>query len=130
VVGSIAFSRLADPATRIKWTGPMAVAASAVLAAFFLGPALLFSLLILTISGLFTSSQLTANAAFVSAAPPAQLSQAFGLAQGGMSLGQGTLMVLAGAAAEHIAPTIVVAGDGVVGAVAATFVALSWSRTR
>jgi MFS family permease len=130
VVGSIAFGRLADPATRIRWTGPMAVAASAVLAAFFLGPDLPFALLILTISGLFTSSQLTANAAFVSAAPPAQLSQAFGLAQGGMSLGQGTLMVLAGAAAEHIAPTIVVAGDGVVGAVAAAFVALSWSRTR
>jgi predicted MFS family arabinose efflux permease len=130
VVGSIAFGRLADPATRIRWTGPMAVAASAVLAAFFLGPDLPFALLILTISGLFTSSQLTANAAFVSAAPPAQLSQAFGLAQGGMSLGQGTLLVLAGAAAEHIAPTIVVAGDGVVGAVAAAFVALSWCRTR
>jgi len=87
-----------------------------------------FALLILTISGLFTSSQLTANAAFVSAAPPAQLSQAFGLAQGGMNLGQGTFMILAGAAAEHFAPTVVIAFAGVAGTIAATVVAFSWSR--
>jgi hypothetical protein len=34
------------------------------------------------------------NAAFVSTSPRQQRSQAFGLAQGGMNLGQGTFMIL------------------------------------
>jgi MFS family permease len=128
VVGSIAFSRLVDPATRLRWMGPLAIAGSAVLALFFVRTDLLFALVILTVSGVFTCFQLAANAAFVSATPPAQRSQAFGLAQGGMSLGQGTLMVLAGAAAEHYAPTVVIAANGVIGTVAAAAVAVSWSR--
>jgi predicted MFS family arabinose efflux permease len=130
VLGSLAFSRLVDPPARLRWMGPLAVLASAVLAAFYLGPDLPFALLILMASGLFACFQLAANAAFVSAAPPGQRSQAFGLAQGGMSLGQGTLMVLAGVTAEHVAPTVVIAGDGVIGTVAATLVALSWYRAR
>ena len=128
VLGSVAFSRLVDPPARLRWMGPLAVLASGVLAAFYLGPDLLFALLILTASGVFACFQLAANAAFVSAAPSAQRSQAFGLAQGGMNLGQGTLMVLAGAAAEHLAPTVVIASSGVLGAIAAAAVAFSWSR--
>ena len=46
----------------------------------------------------------------------------FGLAQGVMSLGQGTFMVLVGAAAEHVAPTVVIAANGVIGTVAAVAV--------
>ena len=128
VVGSIAFSRLVDPATRLTWMGPLAVISTAVLALFFFPATLMSALLILTVSGLFTCFQLAANAAFVSAAPPEQRSQAFGLAQGVMSLGQGTFMVLAGAAAGHFAPTVVIAADGVVGTVAAAAVAISWLR--
>lgn len=128
VLGSIAFSRLVDPPTRLHWMGPLAVLASAVLAAFSLGPDLPFALLILVASGVFACFQLAANAAFVSAAPSAQRSQAFGLAQGGMNLGQGTFMILAGAAAEHFAPTVVIAFAGVAGTIAATVVAFSWSR--
>jgi MFS family permease len=128
VLGSIAFSRLVDPPARLRWMGPLAVLANALLAAFFLGPDLLIALLILAAAGVFTCFQLAANAAFVRAAPPAQRSQAFGLAQGGMSLGQGTLMILAGAAAEHIASTVVIASDGVIGAVVAAAIAVSWSR--
>jgi predicted MFS family arabinose efflux permease len=128
VVGSIAFSRLVDPVRRLKAMGPLAIAASAVLALFFFHTGLLLALLILAVSGLLTCFQLAANAAFVRAAPAAQRSQAFGLALGGMSLGQGTLMVLAGAAAEHFAPTVVIAADGVIGTIAAAAVAWSWSR--
>ena len=129
VLGSIAFSRLLAPPARLRWTGPLAVLACAVLAAFYFGPDLPFALLILAASGVFACFQLAANAAFVSAAPPAQRSQAFGLAQGGMNLGQGTFMILAGAAAEHVAPTVVIASSGVLGAIAAAAVAVSWSRS-
>ena len=108
--------------------GPLAVLAAAVLAAFFLGPDLSWTLLILTASGTFTCFQLAADAAFVSAAPPTQRSQAFGPAQGGMNLGQGTLLVVARAAAEHIAPTVMIGSCGVLSATGAEAVAVGWSR--
>jgi MFS family permease len=126
--GAIVFSRFVAPATRLRCTGPLAVATSAVLVLFIWRPDLLVSLLILFASGLFAAYQLAANAAFVNAAPHEQRSQAFGLAQGGMSLGQGIVMVLAGAAADHHSPALVIAVCGAVGAVTALVIAFSWVR--
>jgi hypothetical protein len=45
-----------------------------------------------------------------------------------MSLGQGVVMVLAGAAAGHVAPETVVVACGAVGTVAAVIVAASSAR--
>jgi predicted MFS family arabinose efflux permease len=128
--GAIVFSRFVAPPTRLRLMGPLAVGACAILVLFFLLPGLLASLLILLSSGLFACYQLAANAAFVSAAPPEQRSQAFGLAQGGMSLGQGTVLILAGAAAQHYAPSRVIAVCGAVGAVVALAVAVGWAHDR
>jgi hypothetical protein len=66
----------------------------------------------------------------VQAAPREQRSQAFGLAQGALSLGQGTAMILAGAAAEHHAPARVIAVFGAVGAVVAMAIAVGWAHDR
>ncbi len=129
-VGAIVFSRFVAPAVRLRFVGPLAVASCAVLVLFAWRPDLVVSLLILGASGLFASYQLAANAAFVTAAPQEQRSQAFGLAQGGMSLGQGTVMILAGAAAEHFAPARVIAICGAVGAVLALAIALGLARGR
>lgn len=126
--GAIVFSRFVAPATRLRSMGPLSVAASAVLVLFIWRPDLPAALLILFASGLFAAYQLAANAAFVNAAPQEQRSQAFGLAQGGMSLGQGVVMVLAGAAADHHSPALVIALCGAVGAVAAVVIAFSWVR--
>jgi MFS family permease len=128
VVGAITFSRFIAPALRLRLMGPLAVATCAVLVLFAWRPGLTGSLLILIASGLFASYQLAANAAFVSAAPQQRRSQAFGLAQGGMSLGQGTVLILAGAAAQHHAPARVIAVCGAVGAVLALTIALTWAR--
>jgi MFS family permease len=130
VAGAIMFSRFVAPAVRLRFMGPLAVATCAVLVLFAWRPDLAVSLLILVVSGLFASYQLAANAAFVSATPQQQRSQAFGLAQGGMSLGQGTVLILAGAAAQHHAPARVIAVCGAVGAVLALAIALSWARYR
>ena len=97
----------------------LAIAACGVLVLFFLRPGLPGSLLILFASGLGAGYQIAANAAFVSAAPDEQRSQAFGLAQGGMSLGQGVVMILAGAVADHYSPAWVIAVAGTVGAMVA-----------
>jgi len=108
--------------------GPMAICACAVLVLFFFEPDLGISLLILVTAGLCSAYQLAANAAFVSAAPQEQRSQAFGLAQGAMSLGQGVVMILAGAVAEHHAPARTIAVCGAVGALVAVAVAVSGAR--
>ena len=122
-VGAITFSRFVAPARRVRWMSPLAVAACAVLMLFVFRPPLPIALLVLAVSGLFDCYQLAANASFVAATPARQRSQAFGIAQGGMSLGQGVAMVVAGAAAEHFAPYFVIAASGAVGVVAAIAIA-------
>ena len=129
-VGAIVFSRFVAPPTRLRVMGPLAIAACAVLALFFWHPGLPGSLLILFASGLGASYQIAANAAFVTAAPREQRGQAFGLAQGGISLGQGTVMILAGAAADHYSPAWVIAISGTVGAAVAVVIAVSWAGAR
>jgi MFS family permease len=123
--GALLFSRLVSPALRLRFMGPLAFGACAVLTLFFWQPALSISLAILVASGLCAAYQLAANAAFVTAAPKDQRSQAFGAAQGAMSLGQGVIMILAGAAAEHHSPALAIAVSGAVGAVLAVAVAVS-----
>ena len=129
-VGAIVLSRFVTPPTRLRLMGPLAVAACGIPALFFLRPHLIAALLILFASGFCACYQLAANAAFVSAAPQEQRSQVFGLAQGGISLGQGVVMILAGAAAEHYSAAWVIAVSGAVGALAALAVAASWARDR
>jgi hypothetical protein len=46
-----------------------------------------------------------------------------------MSLGQGTAMILAGAAAERFAPNLVIAASGAIGFVVAAVVALPRSHS-
>jgi predicted MFS family arabinose efflux permease len=125
--GAVAFSRLVRPSARLSWMRPLAVASCAVLILFALRPGLPLALAILFCSGLFDCYQVAANAAFVVATPQGQRSQAFGLAQAGMSLGQGAAMILAGAAAQHFAPTMVVAAAGALGAVTAVVISLTGS---
>ena len=130
MLGSLAFSRLVAPPRRLRWLGPLATAASAVLVLFAFDLGLLPALAVLFAAGAFAAFQLAANAAFVAAAPPERRSEAFGLAQGGMSLGQGLLMVLAGAAVALWPPHLVIACFGAAGTVAALVVILDRSRTR
>jgi MFS family permease len=127
-VGAIVLSRFVAPPVRLRLVGPLAVGTCAVLILFFWQPGLPGSLLILVASGLCASYQIAANAAFVTAAPDEQRSQAFGLAQGGMSLGQGIVLILAGAAADSHSAARVIAVCGAVGTVVALAIAASWAR--
>jgi MFS family permease len=117
-VGALAFSRLAAE-SRKRLMVPLAVACSAALIPIALRPGLGVTLAILTVSGACQCFQVAANTAFVTAAPPHQRSQAFGLAAAGMSLGQGAAMALAGVAAQYHAPGIVIGCAGLLGVVAA-----------
>jgi len=81
-------------------------------------PDLPVTLLILAASGACACYQVTANATFVAATPAHRRSQATGLAIAGLSLGQGTAMIVAGAAARHFSPAAVIATAGLLGAAA------------
>jgi MFS family permease len=129
-VGAIAFSRLVAPAQRVRWMGPLAVTACGILIAFAFRPPLPIALAILAMSGIFDCYQIAANALFVTAAPPQYRSGAFGVAQAGMSLGQGAAMILAGAAAQTHPPSSVITAAGAVGALCGAAVAVSQVRTR
>jgi MFS family permease len=124
-LGALLFSRLVGPSQRVRWTAPLAVAACACLVSFAARPGLAGVLVILAASGLFGCYQLAANASFVQATPPSRRSQAFGIAQGGISLSQGVAIILAGLAAEYVAPDAVIAVGGGIGALCALAVALT-----
>jgi predicted MFS family arabinose efflux permease len=126
--GAIVFSRLVPPPWRLALMAPLAVATCAALVPFAAHPGLAGALAILAACGLLACYQVAANAAFVTAAPASYRAQAFGVAQGGMSLAQGAAMVIAGALAQRFAPAGVIAAAGATGAVAAAVLAASHRR--
>jgi hypothetical protein len=124
--GRIAYTRV--PAAH-RATAPLAVLASAVLVLLALRPGTVLTLVILAASGAAACYQAAVSAAFISAAPAEHRGQAYGIAQGGMSLGQGAAMICAGAAASQVTPALVIAGAGALGAVTAlaiTLTAVTW----
>ena len=129
-VGAVAFGRMVTPQVRQRWMGPMAIAACGVLLLCALQPDLIAALLIIAVSGACASYQLAANAAFVAAVPAERRGQAFGLANGGMQVTQGLVIVLAGAVASShaITPATAIAISGGLGAILAAALATSWRR--
>lgn len=127
-VGVVIFSRLAEPPQRVRLMFPLAIAACAVLMLFAAHPDLVLALGILTVSGGCCCYQVAASASFVSATPHNRRSQAFGIAQGGISLAQGTAMVIAGAIARYVSPSLVIAAGGALGVAVASAIAVPTLR--
>ena len=126
VVGTPLFTKRIGPLTRLKWMGPMAVCTCGVLLLTGFRPGLAVSLAIFAVSGAFGMYQIAANTAFVERLPNERRAQAFGLANAGLVVGQGLGFLLAGAAAEVVPPSTVIALGGGLGALAACGLALRW----
>ena len=122
------FSRFVGPRRRTDWMGPLAVLTCATLVLTAFRPGLVASLVIFSLSAVFGSYQIAANTEFVVRTPNERRAQAFGLATMGVIVGQGVAFVAAGAAVEVIAPALVVAIGGGVGAVVAGVLTLRWRR--
>jgi predicted MFS family arabinose efflux permease len=116
------------PRTRLRWMGPMAVCACGILVLTAFRPGLAASMAIFALSGSFAIYQIAANTAFVERVPNEHRAQAFGLANAGIVAGQGVAFALAGAAAEVVPPSTVMAIGGGLGALAACGLALRWRR--
>ena len=120
------FTKNIGPLTRLRWMGPMAVCTCAVLLLTVFRPGLAVSMAIFALSGTFAIYQIAANTAFVQWVPNERRAQAFGLANIGTVLSQGAALMVAGAAAEVLPPSTVIALGGGVGALAAWGLALRW----
>jgi predicted MFS family arabinose efflux permease len=129
-VGAIAFSRFVAPPRRMRWMAPLGMTACGILVVFTLRPPILVTLAILGLSGVFDCYQLAANASFVRAAPAQDRSSLFGVAQAGMSLGQGSAMIAAGAAAQVLSPSDVIAASGAIGALCGLVIVASRRRAQ
>lgn len=127
VIGMAALSRI-PPSQRSRLLGPLAVLACAALLGCALRPDLVATLALFTLSGVASSYNLIANTTFVQLTPDAQRAQAFGFALTALRVSQGLGAVLAGLAAERVAPHAVVAGAGALGVLAALGAARLWRQ--
>jgi MFS family permease len=127
-VASPVFIKKIGPLTRLKWMGPMTVLTCGILAVTILRPSLEVSMGIFALSNTFAMYQIAANTAFVERIPNERRAQAFGLANAGLIVGQGLAFAIAGAAAEVVPPSTVVALSGGLGALIACGLALRWRR--
>jgi predicted MFS family arabinose efflux permease len=125
-VAAPVFTKKIGPLTRLRWMGPMAVLACAVLVVAVAHIGLVPSMALFALSNTFTMYQIAANTAFVERIPNEQRAQAFGLANAGIVVGQGVAFALAGAAAEVVPPSTVVALSGGIGALIACGLAVRW----
>ncbi len=120
------FTRFVRPRLRLAWMGPLAVLTCATLLLTALRPGLAVSLVIFSLSAACGVYQIAANTAFVVRVPNERRSQAFGIANMGVIVGQGAAFVAAGAAAEVVSPAVVIAFGGGIGAVVAFILTLRW----
>jgi MFS family permease len=122
------YTKRIGPLTRLRWMGPMAVCTCVVLVLTVLRPSLAVSMAIFAVANAFTVYQIAANTAFAERVPNERRGQAFSLANAGLVVGQGAGFAIAGAVAEVVPPSTVVALAGGLGAVFACGLALSWRR--
>ena len=122
------FTKKIGPLTRLRWMGPMAVLTCGILAVTILRPDLIVSMALFALSNTFAMYQIAANTAFVERIPNSKRGQAFGLATAGLVVGQGVAFAVAGAAAEVVPPSTVVALSGGIGALIACGLAVRWRR--
>ncbi|MEU4192471.1 MFS transporter [Kribbella sp. NPDC026611] len=124
VVGAWLFTRYVDAARRPGWTGPLAVAAGAVLMLCFARPPVVVVLVILVVSGMCTAYQIQVGASFGRQTPAESRAQVMGLLNSGVLTAQGLGVVLAGLLADRIGVAHTVAVAGAVGVVVALGVTL------
>jgi predicted MFS family arabinose efflux permease len=128
VVGGLVLSRMVRPTVRIELMGALAVLTSVPLLFFIWTPSIPVAVALLFVSGVGTTYNLPANAAFMQALPAERRGQAFGLVSAGLVAGQGISIAVAGAAAEASSPGLVISVAGAFGLVAA--IALSGAGKR
>ena len=115
VIGGLVLTRLVRPTTRLQLMGPLAALSSIPLLFFAVTPPVPVAVALLILSGIGTSYNVPANAAFMQAVPAERRGQAFGLVAAGLVAGQGVSIALAGALAESLGSSAVITIAGALG---------------
>ena len=126
VVGGLLAARLMAPKTRVRLMLPMAATMFVPLLLTPLSPSLVVTGVLWAVAGLGAAFQLAANAVFVQAVPPEARARAFGVAASGLQVSQGLALAGAGAVAEWVDPTAVVAGAAAIGLLGVALLASRW----
>lgn len=129
-VGMLVLGRLVRPQTRLRLLGPMAVAACAPLTLCVFEPGLAATFVLWALAGAASAYHMAASAAFVRTVPDHGRGQAFGLAVTALRVAQGSGVLLAGLAAEHASPGLVLAVAGALGMLAAATAGRAWAVAR
>lgn len=119
-----------SPERRMRFLGPLAVAACVPLVFCAFRPGLAVTVLLWGLSGLASAYHLPASASFVQAVPDHQRGQAFGVASTALKSSQGLGILLAGLLAERFTPSTALAVMGTAGALVAVVAGAAWRRAR
>ncbi len=130
VIGAFLFGKLAPPSARMRMMGWLAMLYCAPLIVSVWNPPLWVVLAAWVLAGAGGAYQLAAAAAFVQALTPDTRARAFGVAQSGLYVVQGLGILVGGAVAEAIGPTLTVGLAGLAGLTAATMLAMTWTQIR
>lgn len=129
VLGLTVISRLVTPRTRMRLIMPFALLSSVALTPVALVGSSAATLLLIACAGFGSAFSAPLNALFVRAVPAEFRGRAFGVAQAGVQVAQGSAMLLAGVAASWSHPAAAVAGSGMIGTAAVALVLWSmWPR--
>lgn len=129
-VGSFLLGRFVRRRLRMRLLLPLALLSVAPLTLSHLAPGTTVLFVLWWMSGLGSSNNLPANAAFVQAVPAALRSRAFGVAVSGLQIAQAVGLLLAGALAELVAPARGVAAAGAVGMIVVIAIWVAWPRSQ
>ncbi len=128
VIGGLVLTRLIGPNLRMRLIGPLAIVASVPLLVWLLHPPLWLMVALLVVSGIASSYQFVANAAFVLCVPPDGRGLAFGLVAAGLQAAQGIGIAVGSLLAEISGTHAVIAAAGVLGIAGAILLAVPWTR--
>ena len=126
IIGITVLKRL-SPRRRLRWLGPLVVATSLVLLPTGWAPGLVVTVVLWLVSGACSAHDMVTQAAYVAAVPDGQRGQAVGLAIAGLRAAQGLGIVVAGAVAELVAPSLVIAVAAGLGVLVGGAAAWSWA---
>ncbi len=130
VLGNVLLTRLVPPDARLRLIRPLAFASALPLLGAAARPGLATSVILFALVGVFSAYTIVANATVLAAVPDEARGRVFGVASTALAAAQAFAIICAGAAAQFLAPTTVVALAGALGAVAMAFLWAQPSRER
>jgi MFS family permease len=127
-LGTLCYVKLVPARSRSRPLGLLAVLSAVPLAMCPWFDSLPWSLTLWFVSGFFGAYLVQVYADYGRSVPDERRGQAIGLASSGSLAAQGIGVLLGGAIAGAVSPAVAVGAAGVVGAVLALLLAMSWSR--